>query len=154
MFEMFCYLMVIFGIILASLVPKCSIISQMSPWLLWSLMMPFWHLLIQKQVTLELLWHHWSLIFGIFDIFGILASWDLKEDIIRDQRCLGFGIIALTWCLLLGPLMPKCQKCQKKKNKKRRKKMPKPENLWKPPCLINAYNLPKRVYHLTHTKNI
>ena len=130
--RMFYYLMVIFGIILASLLPKCSIIRYLR-WhlgfsdLLWC---HFWHLLIQKQVSLaSLVPHFWN--FGIFDIFGVLASWDSKVHIIRDQRCLGFGIFALSWCQLLGLMMPKCQKCQEDK-----KKMPKPENEWKPPIFL------------------
>ena len=66
---------------------------------------------ITRVALASLVSHFWH-----FDIFGILASWDLKVDIIRDQRCLGLGIFALSWCLLLDLIMPKCPKrCQNQK---------------------------------------
>ena len=73
-------------------------ISQMSPWLLWSLMMPYLALLCGL-----------SIFFCGFSIFLsiILASWDPKVGTIRNQWCHSFGIIGFSWCLLLGLMMLK-----------------------------------------------
>ena len=122
MCRMFNYLMVIFGIILASLVPKdvtlASVISYgvilasfdakagITRVALASLVSNFWH-------------------FGIFGFFWHLASWDLKVGIIRDQMCLNFSSSTFSWWLLLGVMMPKCPKYP---NAKTSKKIPKPEN--------------------------
>ena len=101
MCRIFYYLMVIVGIILASLVPKCSIIRYFRC-----------HLGFCDI---------WRCHFDFFDIFGILAYWDSKVDIIRDQRFLSFGIFALSWCLLLGFHDAKMSKIPKKicQNQKR-----------------------------------
>ena len=114
--------MVIFGIILASMVPKCSIIRYLRCHLgfygiLWCHFGIFWSKSRARIALASLVYNfcHFG-IFDIFDIFGILASWDSKVDIIREQRCLEFGIFALSWCLLLSLMMLKCPKCQKKKS--------------------------------------
>ena len=119
---MFYYLMVFFGIILASLNPKRTIIRYLRCHLG---LISYNGILASidpkaciTRVALASLVSHFRHL-GIFDIFGILASWDSKVHIIRDQRCLGFGIFVLSWCLILGLMMPKCPKCQKCKDAKK-----------------------------------
>ena len=131
MCTMFYYLMVIFGIILVSLVPNTAS-KDISDVTLASVISYYAFLAsfdpkagITRVALASFVSHFWH--FGIFDIFILFASWDSKVDIIRYQRCLGFGIFALSWCLLVGLMMPKCQKCQNAK----KKMMPKPENEWK-----------------------
>ena len=113
--------MVIFGTIVASIVPKYRIIGYLRCHLcfsdlLWCLV---WHFLLPSfgLFRSKTKHHEWSNMSG-FDISGlscclvlviilgiILASWDPKAGIIRNWRCFGLGIFCLSWCLILLSLL-------------------------------------------------
>ena len=107
----------------------------------------------------------------LVSILGIiLALWDPKAGIIRDQSCFGLGIFGLSWCLILVSLFRYHFGIMRFKSRHHQrtelprfwhlwslmmptfgshdaKKMPKPQNWWKPFILRFLLKIKFRNYH-------